>query len=407
MRSEKGEAPAAGLKPAPTPLAPFRLDALCGSARAGLLHTAHGDVPTPFFMPVATQGSVKTVDPADLRGVGANIVLGNTYHLSLRPGTELLESMGGLHGFMRWDGPILTDSGGFQGFSLEHLRKIDDDGILFKSHIDGSPHKFTPESTVHAQEQIGADIIMPLDMCVAADASRDEVELAMRRTTKWEARCREAHAREDQLLFGIVQGGMFDELRERSADQIVSLDFPGYAIGGLSVGESKSEMYGMTELTAALLPIESPRYLMGVGSPEDLVESVARGIDMFDCVLPTRIARNGALFSRDGRINIYSAPHRARDESLEPGCDCYTCRTFSAAYLHHLFKSKELLGYRLATIHNLRFILRMMEEMRDAIVAGTFEEYRRDFHARFRPPDQRVRREQRQKWLSAQGRPGA
>ena len=407
VRSEKGEAPAAGLKPAPTPLAPFRLDALSGSARAGLLHTAHGDVPTPFFMPVATQGSVKTVDPGDLRDVGANIVLGNTYHLSLRPGTELLESMGGLHAFMRWDGPILTDSGGFQGFSLEHLRKIDDDGILFKSHIDGSPHKFTPESTVHAQEQIGADIIMPLDMCVAADASRDEVELAMRRTTKWEARCREAHAREDQLLFGIVQGGMFDELRERSADQIVSLDFPGYAIGGLSVGESKSEMYGMTELTAALLPSESPRYLMGVGSPEDLVESVARGIDMFDCVLPTRIARNGALFSRDGRINIYSAPHRARDESLEPGCDCYTCRTFSAAYLHHLFKSKELLGYRLATIHNLRFILRMMEEMREAIVAGTFEEYRRDFHVRFRPPDQRVRREQRQKWLSAQGRPGA
>ena len=371
-----------------------------------MLHTTHGDVPTPLFMPVATQGSVKAVDPADLRAVGAKVVLGNTYHLSLRPGTELLESMGGLHAFMRWDGPILTDSGGFQGFSLEHLRKIDNEGILFKSHIDGSRHKFTPESTVLAQEKIGADIIMPLDMCVAADASREAVEQALERTSRWETRCRKAHSREDQLLFGIVQGGMFEDLRERSVEDIVSLDFPGYAIGGLSVGESKSEMYGMTELTAALLPVESPRYLMGVGSPEDLVESVARGIDMFDCVLPTRIARNGALFSKDGRINIYAAPHRARDESLEPGCDCYTCRTFSAAYLHHLFKAKELLGYRLATMHNLRFILRMMEEMREAIVDGTFEEYRQDFHTRFTPPDQKVRREQRLKWLSAQGRPG-
>ena len=410
MRSEKGEARTGSLSTHSSPLtplhSPFQLDALAGGARAGVLHTTHGDMPTPLFMPVATQGSVKAVDPADLRAVGAKVVLGNTYHLSLRPGIELLESMGGLHAFMRWDGPILTDSGGFQGFSLEHLRKIDNEGILFKSHIDGSRHKFTPESTVLAQEKIGADIIMPLDMCVAADASREAVEQALERTSRWETRCRKAHSREDQLLFGIVQGGMFEDLRERSVEEIVSLDFPGYAIGGLSVGESKSEMYGMTELTAALLPVESPRYLMGVGSPEDLVESVARGIDMFDCVLPTRIARNGALFSKNGRINIYAAPHRARDESLEPGCDCYTCRTFSAAYLHHLFKAKELLGCRLATMHNLRFILRMMEEMREAIVDGTFEEYRQDFHARFTPPDQKVRREQRLKWLSAQGRPG-
>ena len=385
----------------------FELEATSGGARTGVIHTEHGDVPTPLFMPVATQGTVKAVDPTDLKAVGANIVLGNTYHLCLRPGVDLLEELGGLHTFMRWDGPILTDSGGFQGFSLEHLRKIEADGILFKSHIDGSPHKFTPESTVSAQEQIGADIIMPLDMCVSADASRDAVENALERTTEWETRCRRAHVRDDQLLFGIVQGGMFEDLRERSASEIVSLDFPGYAIGGLSVGESKAEMYGMTEHTTALLPADSPRYLMGVGSPEDLVESVARGIDMFDCVLPTRIARNGALFSRDGRINIYSAPHRARDEALEPGCDCYTCETFSAAYAHHLFKAKELLGYRLATIHNLRFILRLMEEMREAIVEGTFEAYRQEFHARFKPPDQRVRREQRQKWLSAQGRPGA
>ena len=370
-----------------------------------MLRTAHGSVPTPLFMPVATQGSVKAVDPADLLFAAANIVLGNTYHLCLRPGVELIEKLGGLHEFMSWDGPILTDSGGFQGFSLQHLRKIDDDGILFKSHIDGSMHKFTPESTVRAQERIGADIIMPLDMCVAADSSREVVEAAMVRTTRWETRCREAHSRDDQLLFGIVQGGLFEDLRRRSAREIVSLDFPGYALGGLSVGETKEEMYSMTGLAASLLPVEAPRYLMGVGSPEDLVESVARGIDMFDCVLPTRIARNGALFSRDGRINVYAAPHRARDEAVDPDCDCYTCQTFSAAYLHHLFRSKELLGYRLATIHNLRFVLRMMEEMRETILDGSFESYRRRFHERFVPPDQRVRHVQRQKWLDSQGRP--
>ena len=369
-----------------------------------MIRTAHGEVPTPLFMPVASQGSVKSVDPADLIAAGANIVLGNTYHLFLRPGTELLESLGGIHAFMRWDAPILTDSGGFQGFSLEHLRKIDDDGILFKSHIDGSPHKFTPESTILAQERIGADIIMPLDLCVAADSSRDVVERALERTSSWGARCKRAHSRTDQLLFGIVQGGVYADLRKRSVEEIASLDFPGYAIGGLSVGETKAEMHDMTELTAGLLPVESPRYLMGVGSPEDLVESVARGVDMFDCVLPTRIARNGALFSIHGRINIYSAPHRARDEAVDPGCDCYTCETFSAAYIHHLFKSKELLGYRLASIHNLRFVLRMMGDMREAIIDGTFESYRRAFHERFVPPDESVRRAQRLKWLRAKGR---
>ena len=384
----------------------FSLQAADGGARAGVLRTAHGEVPTPFFMPVATQGSVKALDPPDLRMVGANIVLGNAYHLFLRPGTELLQRFGGLHGFMGWDGPILTDSGGFQGFSLQHLRQIDDDGILFKSHIDGSMHKFTPESTIEAQEKIGADIIMPLDMCVAAHSAREVVEQAAERTAGWEARCRRAHNREDQILFGIVQGGLFEDLRRRSVEEIVSLDFPGYALGGLSVGESKREMYSMTGLVTALLPIGAPRYLMGVGSPEDLVESVARGIDMFDCVLPTRIARNGALFSGHGRINISSAPHRDRDEPVEPRCDCYTCATFSAAYLHHLFKSKELLAYRLATIHNLRFVLRMMEEMRQAIIAGSFAEYRDAFHRSFTPPDQTVRTAQRQKWLNAQGRPG-
>ena len=394
-------------RPDPKPATAFTLQSTDSDARAGVLRTAHGDVPTPFFMPVATQGSVKAVDPPDLRSVGTNIVLGNTYHLFLRPGTELMERFGGLHSFMGWDGPILTDSGGFQGFSLKHLRKIDEDGILFKSHIDGSMHKFTPESTIEAEEKIGADIIMPLDVCVEAGSDRKTVERASELTTRWEARCKQAHTRDDQMLFGIVQGGLYEDLRARSAEEVMSIGFEGYALGGLSVGESKEEMYGMTGIAAAMLPADSPRYLMGVGSPEDLVESVARGIDMFDCVLPTRIARNGALFSRDGRINIYSAPHRDRDEPVEPGCDCYTCLNFSAAYVHHLFKSKELLGYRLATLHNLRFILRMMEEMREAIIAGKFQKYREGFHRRFTPPDQKARHEQKLKWLASQGRPGA
>ena len=385
----------------------FTLQATDANARAAVLRTPHGHIPTPFFMPVATQGSVKTLDPPDLTNIGANIILANTYHLFLRPGTHLLERFGGLHSFMRWNGPILTDSGGFQGFSLKHLRKIDKDGILFKSHIDGSMHKFTPESTIEAERKIGADIIMPLDMCVEANSDRQTVQRASDLTTRWEARCKAAHTRDDQLLFGIVQGGLYDDLRAESAESIMSIGFDGYALGGLSVGESKDEMYRMTALTTAMLPADSPRYLMGVGSPEDLVESVARGVDMFDCVLPTRIARNGALFSRAGRINIYAAPHRDRDEPIEPGCDCYVCQNFSAAYIHHLFKSKELLAYRLATLHNLRFILRMMEEMRETIFAGTFQKYREDFHRRFTPPDQRARHEQRQKWLASQGRPGA
>ena len=391
----------------PRPAPVFALERADGGARAGVLRTARGDVPTPFFMPVATQGSVKAVDPPDLRGVGANVVLGNAYHLFLRPGTELLERFGGLHSFMGWDGPILTDSGGFQGFSLKHLRKIDGDGILFKSHIDGSLHKFTPESTIEAEEKIGADIIMPLDVCVEADSSYEAVEKTSELTAHWEARCKRAHTRDDQILFGIVQGGLYEDLRARSAEAIMSIGFEGYALGGLSVGESKEEMYRVTELAAAMLPADAPRYLMGVGSPEDLVESVARGVDMFDCVLPTRIARNGALFSATGRINIYAAPHRDRDEPVEPGCGCYACLNFSAAYIHHLFKSRELLGYRLATLHNLRFILRMMEEMREAILEGTFEKYREEFQRRFTPPNQRTRREQRQKWLASQGRPGA
>lgn len=383
----------------------FTLNTIDGLARSGTLRTPHGDVPTPAFMPVATQGSVKALDPSDLKAIGARIVLANTYHLYLRPGVEVVESLGGLHGFMAWDGPVLTDSGGFQGFSLEHLREITEEAIIFKSHIDGSMHRFSPEAATRYQEGLGADIIMPLDMCIPADSDRPKVEEAVERTSRWAERCREAHTRPDQFMFGIVQGGLFPDLRQRSAEFLTSLGFPGYAVGGLSVGESKEEMYEATEFTTQLLPAAAPRYLMGVGSPEDLVECVARGIDMFDCVLPTRIARNGALFVSEGRVNIDTAPFKTRDAPIEIDCDCYTCRTFSAAYVHHLFKAKELLAYRLATIHNLRFVLRMMEEMRSAITEGRFEAYRRDFQSRFVPPDEKTRRVQKQKWLVAQGRP--
>ncbi|MCI0441525.1 MAG: tRNA guanosine(34) transglycosylase Tgt, partial [Chloroflexi bacterium] len=308
------------------------------------------------------------------------------------------------HGFMGWERPILTDSGGFQGFSLEHLRKVTDDGIIFKSHIDGSLHEFTPERSIRYQEGIGADIIMPLDMCVPSDSERPAVEKAVALTSRWITRCKQTHSRSDQHLFGIVQGGLFPDLRAKSAAHLMSLGFPGYAIGGLSVGESKEQMHETAAFTAGLLPPDSPRYLMGVGSPEDLVECVARGIDTFDCVLPTRIARNSALFVREGRVNIDTARFKSREGPIEDGCDCYTCRAFSAAYVHHLFRAKELLAYRLATIHNLRFVLRLMEEMRAAILEGAFEKYRAEFHSRFVPPDQRTRFAQKQKWLASLGR---
>ena len=379
----------------------FTLETTDGGARAGVLHTAHGDVATPAFIPVATRGSVKAVDPTDLRSVGAQIVLANTYHLFLRPGTDVVQEMGGLHKFMGWDGPTLTDSGGFQGFSLKHLSKITDDAILFKSHIDGRLHEFSPEASIRYQEQLGADIIMPLDVCPSSDSDREAVEVAVERTSRWASICREAHSRSDQLLFGIVQGGLFPDLRQTSAEQLTSLDFPGYAIGGLSVGESKEEMYSTTDLTVGLLPPAAPRHLMGVGSPEDLAECVALGIDVFDCVLPTRIARNGALFTRDGRINIYTGRFKTLNGPLEEGCDCYTCLTFSAAYVHHLFKARELLAYRLATMHNLRFLLRLMEEMRLTIVEGRFQAYLDEFRRRFVPPDPETRRVQKQKWLQS------
>ena len=377
------------------------LDATDGQARAGTLHTGHGDVPTPAFMPVATQGSVKAVDPSDLRGVGSTILLSNAYHLYLRPGVEVVAGLGGLHGFMSWSGPILTDSGGYQGFSLEGLREITEDAIVFKSHIDGVVHTFTPEMAIECQEALGADVIMPLDVCVPSGDDRAAVETAVERTELWAVRALRAHKREDQALFGIVQGGLMQDLRERSVAGVTSLGFPGYAIGGLSVGESKAELYETTQSTASLLPADSPRYLMGVGSPEDLVQCVARGIDMFDCVLPTRVARSGSLYVREGRVNVGSARFRTMDAPIDEGCDCSTCATFSAGYLHHLFRAKELLGYRLATIHNLRFVHRLMEEMRVAIVDGSFASYREAFLGRFVPTDEGVRSQQREKWLES------
>ena len=382
----------------------FTLETTDGAARAGTLRTRHGPVPTPAFMPVASQGSVKALDPADLQAVGATIVLANAYHLYLRPGVDSVRSLGGLHRFMSWPGPILTDSGGFQGFSLQHLRRVTDDAIVFTSHIDGSLHTFTPEAAVRHQEALGADIIMPLDVCVPSEGDRSEVEKAVELTGRWAERSLAARSRNDQALFGIVQGGLIRELRERSVGQITGMGFPGYSIGGLSVGESKPRLYEVARYTAAMLPEASPRYLMGVGSPEDLVESVAAGVDLFDCALPTRVARNGSLYLPGGRVNIASARFKDREDPIQGGCDCYTCDHFSAAYLRHLFRARELLAYRLCTIHNLRFVLRLMEEMRAAVVNGDFAAYRDAFLERYVPTDEDVRTQQRQKWLQARRR---
>lgn len=389
------------MRPAPVG---FTVEATDGPARAGRLVTQHGEVSTPAFMPVGTQGTVKTLDPVDLKTVGAAMLLGNTYHLYLRPGLSVVEEHGGLHGLMAWDGPILTDSGGFQGFSLAGLRKITEDGIVFNSHIDGSPHNFTPEGVVRSQERLGSDIAMVLDWCVALPSERETLSAAVGRTTLWAARSAAARSRADQALFGIVQGGTDPDLRRRSACEITEIGFDGYAIGGLSVGEPKSDMYRITDSTARDLPAERPRYLMGVGAPEDLVECVSRGIDLFDCVLPTRVARNGSLYTAEGRVNISARRFRSMAAPLEEDCDCYTCQRFTAAYLSHLFRAREVLGLRLASIHNLRFVLRLMENLRSAITEGELESFRDAFHARYVPTSEAVRREQRERRMERPGR---
>jgi queuine tRNA-ribosyltransferase len=375
-----------------------------GTARVGVLSTPHGPIETPVFMPVGTQASVKSISPDDLRGMDAQVILSNTYHLYLRPGSDLIEKFGGLHRFMSWDRPLLTDSGGFQVFSLAHNRKIDDDGVKFKSHIDGSTHRFTPEMVMHVEEQLGADIIMVLDECTPYPSPHDYNRRALAHTHAWAERCLAAHTRPDQALFAIVQGGTFADLRHESAKTLSSLDFPGYAIGGLSVGEPKAEMHHILEETTHLLPSDKPRYLMGVGSPEDLVECVARGIDMFDCVLPTRVARNGALLTRDGRLPIKSSRFAMSDAPIEPDCDCYTCANFSLGYLHHLFKAQELLAYRLNSIHNLRFMIRIASEIRASILDGSFVRYREEFLARYKPSDRELAVQQRALWQQAHGR---
>ncbi len=378
----------------------FQLLATDGSARAGLLDTPHGQVPTPAFMPVATQASVKTLAPDELAHLGAAILLGNAYHLYLRPGVETVREMGGLGAFMGWNGPTLTDSGGFQAYSLAST-KITDQGLAFRSHVDGSRHLFTPENAIAYQEDLGADIIMSLDQCLAYTRDKEAVRDAMERTHRWAERCRAAHRSDSQALFGIVQGGVFPDLRTESAAFLTGLDFSGYAIGGLAVGEPKDAMYQVVAHTAVLLPQDRPRYLMGVGSPEDLVECVARGVDIFDCALPTRVARHGALFTHQGRVNIYRSEFRGRHGPVEDGCDCYTCERFSTGYLRHLIKLGELLGLRLATIHNLRFIMRLMEEMRAAVVNNTFDAYASDFLRAYQPADEANRSEQREKWLAS------
>jgi len=381
----------------------FQLDKKCPqtSARAGTLNTPHGSVPTPVFLPVGSQGTVKTLTPDELKSLGVGMILSNTYHLYLRPGVEIIRKLGGLHRFMSWDGPILTDSGGFQVFSLGHLRRINDEGALFRSHIDGSEHFLTPELAIEIQEQLGADIIMVLDECPPYEDDFGKIRRAMERSHLWAERCNQSHKKRKQALFGIVHGGVFPELRRESAAYLTSLGFPGYAIGGLSLGEPKELMHSILDETVPLLPGNKPRYLMGVGSPEDLVECVARGIDMFDSALPTRLGRNGAVFTRNRRYSINNARFKTKKGPIESGCDCYTCRSFSAAYLHHLFKSQELLAYRLATIHNVRFITRLMERIRSSILDGTFGTFRKDFIKNYEPTDAETRTEQKRKWLEA------
>ena len=381
----------------------FHLIKTCpeSKARAGELITPHGVVPTPVFLPVASQGTVKTLTPEEVKGIGITMVLANTYHLYLRPGIDVIAGMGGLHKFMAWDKAVLTDSGGYQIFSLAPLRRVNDEGVVFRSHIDGSEHLITPELAIQFQEALGADIIMVLDECPAYDDSLAKVQAAVRRTHQWAERCQRAQKRSDQALYAIVQGGVLPELRHQSAEYLTSLDFPGYAIGGLSLGEPKKVTLTMIEETVALLPENKPRYLMGVGSPEDIIEGVARGIDIFDSALPTRVARNGALFTRLGRVNIRNAGYSRMEQPIETDCVCYTCRTFSVAYLHHLFNSQELLAYRLATIHNLTFISQLMQNVRDAIQNGTFRSFQGEFLAGYQPTDEQTRLEQKQKWLKS------
>ena len=348
-------------------------------ARLGTLHLTHGDVQTPIFMPVGTQATVKTMSPDELKDIGTQIMLSNTYHLFLRPGHELIRDMGGLHKFMHWDKPILTDSGGFQVFSLSEIRKIREEGVEFRSHLDGSKIFITPEYDMEIQEALGADIAMAFDECSPYPCDWDRAKIAMDRTHRWARRCIRSHQRSDQALFGIVQGAFYKDLRIESAKTLADMDFPGYGIGGLSVGEPKPIMYEMLEELEPFMPKEKPRYLMGVGSPDCLLEGVERGVDMFDCVLATRIARNGTVFTHNGRLVIRNAIYARDERPLDEECDCYVCRNYSRAYIRHLMKAGEILGARLTSYHNLHFLIKMMEEIRQAIAEDRFVEYKKEF----------------------------
>lgn len=348
-------------------------------ARLGRLHTLHGIIETPIFMPVGTQATVKAMTPEELKDMEAQIILSNTYHLYLRPGHELVEKAGGLHKFMNWDRPILTDSGGFQVFSLGDLRKITEEGVEFRSHLDGSKHFLSPEKAIEIENALGADIIMAFDECAPYPADRKYVKNSLERTTRWAKRCKDAHKNpETQALFGIVQGGMYQDLREQSAAEITALDFPGYAIGGLSVGEPKALMYEVLDYTTPLLPKDKARYLMGVGSPDDLLEGVLRGVDMFDCVLPTRIARNGTAMTSAGKVAIKNAKYFDDFSPLDSECDCYTCKNYTKAYLRHLYKANEILSARLMSYHNLHFLINLMKEARQAIMDDRFLDFKND-----------------------------
>lgn len=353
----------------------FNLECTDGKARAGRISTPHGEIETPIFMPVGTVGSVKTLSPQELTDCGAQIILGNTYHLYLRPGTKILERFGGLAAFSSWKKPTLTDSGGFQVFSLAELNKITEDGVRFRSHLDGSPLFLDPETSIKIQESIGADIIMSFDECIPYPSDEGYVLKSVDRTARWAERGKAAKTRADQALFGIVQGGVYENMRSRSVKQITSIGFDGYSIGGLAVGEEISKMYDVCGYTAELLPVDKPRYLMGVGTPEDLLNCIGVGVDMFDCVMPTRNARNGMLFTSSGRLHIKRADYADSDDPVDSECSCYTCRNFSRGYLRHLYKAGELLALRLNSLHNIAFYLSLVKNARNAIKKGVFAEF--------------------------------
>ncbi len=352
-------------------------------ARYGILHTPHGDVEVPMFMPVGTLATVKTLSPEEVRDAGAGVILANTYHLSIRPGTDIVQMAGGLHRFMNYPGPILTDSGGFQVFSLAEKRKITEEGVHFKNHLNGDPLFFSPESVIEIEEKLGADIIMSFDECIPFPVTHEYAKKSTERTLRWAKRGLDAHKREDQALFGIVQGGAFTDLREHCAQELAKMDFPGYSIGGTSIGEPKPVCFQMVQDAVRYLPFEKPRYLMGVGSLDYILEGVAMGVDMFDCVLPTRIARHGALMTSQGRVNIRDAQYEKDFTPLDPECDCYTCKNYTKAYLRHLYKSEETFGKRLLSLHNVRFLIHIMEQARRAIQEDRFGDFKAEVLAKY------------------------